>query len=189
MNIQPGAGYGFVSSGYGISLNTANPFPDDGAGEYCRPLKVKYIGYTPTPDDTQTFSVCVGTVNNLVPQLKEDGVWVKLDRVVDGASSPPVCVMNFAGGYTWIYLRVGKKSGGASVSEYPAKDTGEDGYPKIDSYDSEQTDDDTYAYILLAHGFANAENQLTLHIDVENSLWTERFKCGTENAIYWWSAV
>jgi hypothetical protein len=41
----------------------------------------------------------------------------------------------------------------------------------------------------LAHGFADANNVLTLYIDVENSLWTERFKCGTDTAIYWWSAV
>jgi hypothetical protein len=189
MSIQPGNGYGFTSSGYGMSLDIGNPFPDDGAGDSCRPLKVKYIGYTPSPDNTHTFSVCVGTVNNLVPQLKEDGVWVKLDRVVSGAASPPVCVMNFTGGYTWIYLRVGKDAGSPALDQFPAQDTGQAGYPKIDSYGSVQTDNDTYAYLLLAHGFANSENVLTLYIDVQNSLWTERFKCGSDDASYWWSAV
>jgi len=187
MKIQPGVGYTFDSSAHGFTLDTSDPFPSQTQANN-HPLKVVNLHYD-VAGSAWLYQVVPGTINNLVPQIEEDAVWVKLDRVVDGASSPPVCVMNFAGGYTWIYLRVGKKSGGASVSEYPAKDTGEDGYPKIDSYDSDQTDDDTYAYILLAHGFANAENQLTLHIDVENSLWTERFKCGTETAIYWWSAV
>jgi hypothetical protein len=190
MKIQPGVGYNFDSSSHGFTLDTSDPFPSrDGGGDVCLPLKVKYLGYTPSPDDTHTFNVCVGTVNNLVPQLKEDGVWVKLDRVVSGAASPPVCVMNFTGGYTWIYLRVGKDAGSPALDQFPAQDTGQDGYPKIDSYGSVQTDNDTYAYLLLAHGFANAENVLTLYIDVQNSLWTERFKCGTDNAIYWWSAV
>jgi hypothetical protein len=189
MKIQPGVGYNFDSSSRGFTLDTSDPFPDRDGSDVCLPLKVKYLGYTPSPDDTHTFSVCVGTVNNLVPQLNEDGSWVKLDRNTGGAANAPVCVMNFAGGYTWIYLRVGKDSGSPALDQFPARDTGQDGYPKIDSYSSEQTDNDTYAYLLLAHGFANAENQLTLFIDVQNSLWTERFKCGSEDAIYWWSAV
>ena len=189
MKIQPGVGYTFDSSSKGFTLDTSDPFPSRDGVDSCKPLRVKYLGYKPTPDDTHTFQVCVGTVNNLVPQLKEDGVWVKLDRVVDGTASPPVCVMNFTGGYTWIYLRVGKDTGATPLNQFPAQDDGQAGYPKIDSYDSVQTDTDTYAYLLLAHGFANAENQLTLYIDVESSLWTERFKCGTEDAIYWWSAV
>jgi hypothetical protein len=186
MKIQPGVGYNFDSSSSGFTLDTSDPFPkSDITPEVCRPLKVQYIGYTPSPDDTHTFKVCVGTVNNLVPQLKEDGVWVKLDRVTSGQADPPVCVMNFTGGYTWIYLRVGKDS----TSNYPSPDTGEDGYPKIDSYATAQSDNDTYAFILLAHGFANSSNVLTLYIDVENSLWTERFKCGSNPATYWWSTV
>ena len=188
MKLQPGVGYTFDSSSKGFTLDTSDPFPSRDGYDSCKPLRVKYLGYTPTPDDTHTFNVCVGTVNNLVPQLKEDGVWVKLDRVVDGAASPPVCVMNFTGGYTWIYLRVGKDSADPPT-QFPAHETSEAGYPKIDSYGSEQTDDDDYAYILLAHGFANSDNVLTLYTDVENSLWTERFKCGTDTAVYWWSAV
>jgi hypothetical protein len=60
MNLQPGAGYGFTSSGYGVSLDSSNPFPDDSSSTY-KPLD-------PTFDGTKAGAT-PGTVNRYVPMI------------------------------------------------------------------------------------------------------------------------
>jgi hypothetical protein len=185
MNIQPGVGYGFDSSKKGVTLNIGDPFPDPPAPYDCHALKVKYLGYH-VSGSYHDFSVCVGTVNNLVPQLLEDAVWVKLDRLVSGEPSPPIGVFQFTSGETWVYLRVGKDSGSG---EFPCTDDTQDGYPRIQSYNAVQTDDDDYGYILLAHGSANGSNIMTLYQDVSGSVWVSRLKMGTDTARYYWAGV
>ena len=181
--IQPGAGYGFTSSGFGFSLDTINPFQED-AGDTCIPLRINYKGYNPT-GSTHSFGVCVGTINNLVPQLLEDGVWVKLDRLVSGEPSPPVSVFNFTSGLTYIYLKSGKGTSG----EFPDSDTTTVNYPRIESSGTVLADTDTFGYILLAHGSANASNVLTLYQNVTGSLWADRLKLGTLTAQYYYARV
>jgi hypothetical protein len=181
--IQPGAGYGFTSGGFGFSLNTTNPFQED-VGDTCIPLRINYKGYDPTAS-THSFSVCVGTINNLVPQLEEDGVWVKLDRLVSGVPSPPIAVMNFTSGLTYFYLRSGKSSAGV----FPDTDTTADEYPRIASSGTVLTDDDDYGYILLAHGSADSNNVMTIYQDVSGSLWGDRLKLGTTTAQYYYARV
>jgi len=182
-NIQPGTGYGFTSGGFGFSLDTTNPFPED-AGEKCVPLRVNYKGYEAS-GSTHTFGVCVGMINNLVPQILEDGVWVKLDRIVDGVPSPPTAVINFTSGLTYFYLRCGKDSSG----NFPDPDPANAGYPKIDSSGTTLTDDDVYGYILLAHGTADSNNVFTLWQDGTGSLWGDRVKLGTIVAKYYYARV
>lgn len=55
--IQPGVGYGFNSSGFGISLNTAEPFIIS-TPETLHPFQVRYIG--------GTAYVRSGMVNNVL---------------------------------------------------------------------------------------------------------------------------
>jgi hypothetical protein len=58
-SIQPGNGYGFTSSGYGVSLNISNPFlSEDGPYDPLDPsLSVDKVSVTP------------GTVNRYVPKI------------------------------------------------------------------------------------------------------------------------
>jgi len=182
-SIQPGAGYGFTSGGFGFSLNTTNPFQED-VGDTCIPLRINYKGYNPS-GSVHSFGVCVGTINNLVPQILEDGVWVKLDRLVSGVPSPPVSVMNFTSGLTYIYLRTGK----GATGDFPDSDTTADEYPRIASSGTVLTDDDDYGYILLAHGSADTNNVMTLYQDGSGSLWADRLKLGTLTARYYYARV
>lgn len=57
-SIQPGSGYGFTSSGYGVSLNISNPFQDDEVYNPLDPsLSVDKVSITP------------GTVNRYIPKI------------------------------------------------------------------------------------------------------------------------
>lgn len=181
--IQPGAGYGFTSGGFGFSLDTTNPFSED-TGESCVPLRINYKGYQAS-GSTHSFGACVGTVNNLVPQLLEDAVWVKLDRLVSGVPTPPVGVINFTSGLTYFYLRCGASASG----DFPETDDTQDKYPKIISSGTVLTDTDDYGYILLAHGSADSNNVMTLYQDVSGSLWGDRLKLGSLTAKYYYARV
>lgn len=59
MIVQPGNGYGFTSSGYGVSLDMANPFPQD--SEPFNPLTPNLSG--------NNVSINPGTVNRYVPKI------------------------------------------------------------------------------------------------------------------------
>jgi hypothetical protein len=59
MSIQPGNGYGFNSSGYGVSLDIGNPFPEDSA--FIPPLSPQL--------EVNKVSVTPGTVNRYVPKI------------------------------------------------------------------------------------------------------------------------
>ena len=181
--MQPGVGYRFISSSQGVTLDIGDPWPDN-PNSACVPLRINYAGYDPV-GSTHSFTVCVGTINNLVPQLLEDGVWVKLDRLVSGEPSPPVSVMNFTSGLTYIYL----KSGKGTTGEFPDSDTTTVNYPRIESSGTVLTDTDTFGYILLAHGSANASNVMTLYQDGSGSLWADRLKLGTLTAKYYYARV
>ena len=181
--MQPGVGYRFISSSQGVTLDIGDPWPDN-PNSGCVPLRINYAGYDPV-GSTHSFTVCVGTINNLVPQLLEDGVWVKLDRLVSGEPSPPVSVFNFTSGLTYIYL----KSGKGTTGEFPDSDTTTVNYPRIESSGTVLTDTDTFGYILLAHGSANASNVMTLYQDGSGSLWADRLKLGTLTAKYYYARV
>jgi hypothetical protein len=93
--------------------------------------------------------------------------------------------MNFTSGLTYIYLKSGKGTAG----EFPDTDTTTVNYPRIESSGTVLADTDTFGYILLAHGSANAENVLTLYQNVTGSLWADRLKLGTLTAQYYYARV
>lgn len=186
---QPGSGYGFTSSGYGFTLNTEKPFNEpEATPETCLPLKAKYDSYDAV-GNSHFFTVCVGMVNNLIPQMLIDTeTWAKLDRVTEGEPDPPVSVLNVTSGQGVIYLRCGNTAGPPAA--YPATDDTTAGYPRIISAGGAvPSDTDTYSYILLARVLIDAEEKATITPVVQSSLWTERFKCGSGGASYWWSAI
>lgn len=195
MKLQPGVGYTFDSSSKGFTLDTSDPFPSsDGAGTGC-PLTTYNIR-----KDGETYKVNItsGMVNNLVVK-SDDGVLLTND--------PPPDIEVFAealeegDNFNYIYIRCGNSAAsGATPAYYPAR-SGE-GYPSIRvSAENDKVDDNDYSYILIAivkavktqvPGSEPATYTETYSITKMigcNSLWTERFKCGTNTAIYWWSAV
>jgi hypothetical protein len=195
MKIQPGVGYTFDSSDKGFTLDTSDPFPDpDGSGNDC-PLTTYNIR---KDDDTYKVNITSGMVNNLVVK-SDDGVLLTND--------PPPDIEVFSSGVStgttlnYVYIRCGNSAAsGATPAYYPAR-SGE-GYPSIRvSADADKVDDNDYSWILIAivkavkaadpgsDPVTYTETYSITKMIGCNSLWTERFKCGTNTAIYWWSAV
>jgi hypothetical protein len=195
MKIQPGVGYTFDSSSKGFTLDTSDPFPSsDGAGNGC-PLTTYNIR---KDGDTYKVNITSGMVNNLVVK-SDDGVLLTND--------PPPDIEVFSSGVStgttlnYVYIRCGNSAAsGATPAYYPARSS--EGYPSIRvSADADKVDDNDYSWILIAIVKAvkaavpgsdpvtyTETYSITKTIGC-NSLWTERFKCGTNTAIYWWSAV
>ena len=191
--IQPGSGYGFTSGGFGFTLNTENPFPEGLEGGTCKPLLVKYKSYDPE-GNSHFFTVCVGTVNNLVPQVEVDtDTWVKLDRVTSGQPDPPVGTLLVTSGIGVVYLRCGNVEGDPGVTPflYPDDDVANAAYPRIISAGGSTvpSDTDTYSYLRLANVLIDANENVTITPVVMNSLWTARFQCSDSPAEYFWSCI
>ena len=189
--IQPGSGYGFTSGGYGFTLNTENPFPELEVGT-CKPLLVKYNSYDATVG-SHFFTVCVGAVNNLIPQVEVDtSAWVKLDRVKDGQPDPPVGTLLVTAGLGVVYLRCGNvEATEESPAKYPDDDVASAGYPRIISAGGSTvpSDSNTYSYLRLANVLIDENENVTITPLVMNSLWTARFQCSDSPAEYFWSCV
>lgn len=85
MSVQPGVGFGFSSSGYGVSLDMSNPFP-----EVDNPYRPLY----PRLEDPNKVYVSPGTVNRFIPTI--GGTYID-------ASTPPFITVS-AEGYICIKL-------------------------------------------------------------------------------------
>ncbi len=79
MIVQPGNGYGFSSSGYGVSLDIGNPFPESAES------KPQFLNPSLEGDKV---SVSPGTVNRYIPQM--GGVYLD-------AATPPTITIEGAG--------------------------------------------------------------------------------------------
>lgn len=193
MRIQPGAGYNFISSSSGFTLDASEQFPArDAIVSPCHPLKVKYDSYDATAN-SHFFTVCVGTVNNLVPQVEVDtDTWVKLDRVTDGQPDPPVGTLLVTSGLGVVYLRCGNvEATEESPAKYPDDDVANAAYPRIISAGGSTvpSDSDTYSYLRLANVLIDENENVTITPVVMNSLWTARFQCSDSPAEYFWSCI
>jgi hypothetical protein len=194
MAIQPGPGYTFTSSSLGTNLNIQQPWSEWNGGDSLCPLEVYNLR---NDGETIKFNVYPGMVNN---QL------VRSNDMVLLTDSPPPDIAAFTGGVTtslqtnYVYIRCGNTAAaGATPASYPS--TSGEGRSSVRVFDSFQVDTDTYSYILIAVLTAKKTlipdsdpaaytYELTLQRTIGcNSLWTERFKCGSGGASYWWSAV
>jgi len=192
LNMQPGIGYRFTSGGFGVSLDTTDPFQD----EVHSPCLLEVYDLREDAGAIK-FNVYPGMVNN---QL------VRSNDMVLLTDSPPPDITAFTGGVTtslqtnYVYIRCGNTAAaGATPASYPS--TSGEGRSSVRVFDSFQVDTDTYSYILIAVLTAKKTlipgsdpaaytYELTLQRTIGcNSLWTERFKCGSGGASYWWSAV
>lgn len=190
MKIQPGVGNIFESSSLGFSIDTSNQFPGDGDKELC-PLETYNLREVA---GAIKFNVYPGMVNNQV---------VRSNDMVLLTDSPPPDITAFVDGITttlqtnYVYIRCGNAAGPPAL--YP--DTSGEGRSSVRVFSTQQVDSNSYSYILIAvlTGYKTLipdsspaaytytlTNQRMIGC---NSLWSERFKCGSSDAVYFWSAV
>ena len=178
--MQPGVGYRFISSSSGVTLDIGDPWPSPDVSNAPCPLEVYNIRAV---SGAVKFNVYPGMVNNQV---------VRSNDMVLLTNDPPPIISAFLGGVTsslqtnYVYIRCGN-----SGTLYP--NTSGDGRPSVRVYDTEPVDDDTYSYVLIAVLTAQIiDSDYILKIQRMigcNSLWSVRMKCGTDPAVYYWSAV
>lgn len=193
MRIQPGIGHIFDSSSKGMSIDVSEQFPASDIKVPC-PLQTYNIREV---SGAIKFNVYPGTVNSQV---------VRSNDMVLLTDSPPPDMTAFSGGVTttlkteYVYIRCGNTAAaGSTPASYPS--TSGEGRSSVRVFDTVQTDSDTYSYILIAVLTAKKTliagsdpaaytYQLTIYRTIGcNSLWSERFKCGSGTAVYWWSSV
>ena len=184
MKIQPGVGYNFDSSNSGFTIDTGESFPGRDGQANNHPFKVINVTYD-VPGTAWLYQVVPGTLNNVVAQIEEDSVWVKLDRTTSGVPDWPVSVMTPFDATTkecFIYLRAGKD---ATTNDFPSNDDTSSNYPRIINSDVELADPDTYGYVLLAKATEATGPSISVVQYVTGSLWADRIKLGTDTAQYY----
>lgn len=187
MKIQPGVGYTFDSSAKGFTLDTSEQFPDNPA-QVTHPFQVINVTYD-VAGSAWLFQVAPGTLNNVVPQIDEDSVWVKLDRTSGGLPNWPISVLTPFDATThecFIYLRAGKD---ATSGAFPSTDDTSTDYPRIICSDTALSDTDTYGYVLLAKATEGSGPVCSVVQYVTGSLWGDRIKLGTLTASYYYARI
>lgn len=109
--------------------------------------------------------------------------------------NPPPNIQVFESGisteFTTNYIYIACQNSGDPDYNYPDPDVP----PYITVKDAIQADDDETAFFLIGIVKGKtSEDETTDTLEIYNykgcgSLWTERFKCGTESAQYWWSGT
>jgi hypothetical protein len=191
MKIQPGVGHIFDSSSLGFSVDTSEQFPDADSNSSLCPLQIYNVRYDTTASQ-YLINVSPGHVNNYEVYDGASGTSAKLL-----SASPPPNIQIFTAGLTspgatnYIYIEV--ENSGSPNYEYPSPSIP----PKIlVSTAAIIPDTDTISYILIGKidGFKDTATPPNVTYGLYNfkgcgSLWTERFKCGSSDAVYFWSAV
>lgn len=184
MKAQPGVGYIFDSSSKGWTLDTSAQFPERDVGVPC-PLQI-YGLYYDEGDDAYYIYVSPGMVNNYAVK---DG---NGDLLTD---DPPPQIQVFTSGLTSTlvtnYIYIVCENSGTPNYTYPNPSVA----PYISVETSVQADTATKGYLLI--GIVQGSTDATTNIDTLytynykgcGSLWSERFKCGSSDVTYWWSAV
>lgn len=187
---QPGAGYGFTSSGYGFSLNTIPPFQaEEVSTAQDHPFKVR-AEFGGSATDLRVY-VTAGTVNNIVPSVFGGGSEPLLTDIPQPYSVIP------GGSFTAyrIYIRMGLNS---TTNVFPTSDRDSTArYPQVwyepESEDppTDPSDTDIYAYIKIGRIVVNNSTTTVTAIQqfVTGSLWVSRIKVGSLTARYFYSRI
>jgi hypothetical protein len=162
MSIQPGNGYGYTSSGYGVSMDIGNPFPED--SKSLPPLNPQLDG--------DKVNATPGTVNRYVP---------KIGSVYIDAVTPPTIT---AEGPGFICVKCTYEADKffprtATIvfepGETPPVDTNTESY---------------YPLARVNETTVGEENILSMVPLVEPSnLAVNRLKAGASTATWWWTRV
>lgn len=197
--IQPGSGYGFSSGGFGFTLNTENPFPQETETNFKHPFKIVNVSLrTSGGSTTVTYQVKSGTINNLVPLIDDyaSGTDVKLDRVTDGVANPPTAELTSANydattKTSYITLRAGPS---LSTGAYPDPDDTTNQYPVIIGGNTYPVtpDDNVWGFLVLGTitvDSITAPTTFTVNQNISGSLWADRLKLGTATATYYYARI
>jgi hypothetical protein len=147
--------------------------------------------WKPRDNGDGSFWMYPGTVNSLIPCIGDPGIENLL--TFKGTPKPYETYSFNSAGDCYIYLQCAIGSG--TPPQWPEVDPTNVNYPTIYAFDSPQTDDDTYGFILLALAqkdpASTATNPpVTFTQFVFNSLWTERHKYSQPNsALYYFYRV
>jgi len=163
MIVQPGNGYGFSSSGYGVSLDIGGPFPE---------LNDPAIIYLNPSLSGDKVSVSPGTVNRYIPKIGS--------VYIDAASAPKITVSG--PGYICV------KCTYAANSFFPRTAT-----IVFETGDTPPVDTNSQSFYPLAkvnEETTGGVTSLTFTRLVEPAnLVVNRLKAGANNATWWWTRV
>lgn len=183
---QPGVGYGFKQSGWGVSLDTSDPFPAPTYRANEHPFKIIDLGFNSTLND-YAFKVVPGSVDSLIPQL---GITADPTKRLDYVPAP-ITAWNFhpSNYYSYIYLRVGCDNSGLPEI-FPVTDQTDSLYPRVISTIVEQASNNGSGYLLLATAYKDpATNAITVWQLIRSSQWADRIKVAGTDAKYFFAAV
>lgn len=164
MSIQPGVGYTFTNAGGAFALVIDEPWVYQTSPH---PFKV----FCSKSGSDYIVRVVPGTINNIEPTMS--------GQQLSAVPAPTLNIGNSASPTTvYIYLQMPV---GASGTPPPFPDG-----PTVIHDTSPQTSDDTVAYLLLA----SVDNSTgAVSQSVSGSQWGERYKCGTNDAVYYFGLV
>jgi hypothetical protein len=200
MQINPGYGYSFTSSGGGHNLTIEQPwFPWQlVAEESTHPFKLINVGIYSTGGTSKVrFQVQSGVVNNIVPTMNNysTSTQVKLDRVTAGVADPPteeLASTNYDATTktSYIVMRAGPD---ATTGNFPSSDVTSNRYPQIIGGNVPvPVDIDTFGFVIIGSitvDSITAPTTFTVSQNVTGSLWGDRLKTGTDTARYYYARI
>ena len=188
--MQPGVGYRFSSSSQGVTLDIGEPWETNTNPVPC-PLQIYGVRYD-TSDLKYYINVSPGYVNNY--EVKDTGTGTSA-KLLSAVPAPNIQIftagLTSPGATNYIYIKV--ENSGSPDYTYPSTTVA----PKIlVSTTAFVADTATASHILIGTvvGVKDTASPPNVQLYVNNykscgSLWTERFKCGSADAVYFWSAV
>jgi hypothetical protein len=166
MNLQPGVGYTFSGTTSSATLVIDEPWvylpPPHPFQVFCSKVGSDYI-----------VRVIPGTINNIEPTIGTPPVQLS-------AVPPPTLNIGFSASPQTVYIYL-LMPVGASGTPPPFPDG-----PTIIHDTSPQTSTDSTAYLLLA-SVDNSTGAVSQY--VSGSQWGERYKCGANDAVYYFGLV
>lgn len=166
MSIQPGVGYNFSSNGGAVSLVIDQPW------QFWTPSH-PFTVYTGKSGSDWLVYVTPGTINNIEPTMNTPPVQLS-------AVPPPTLNIGFSASpqTVYIYLLMPVAASGTPPA-FPD-------LPTIIHDTSAQTSTDSQAYLLLGT-VDNSTGAVSQY--VSGSQWGERYKCGVNDAVYYFGLV
>lgn len=196
MQINPGAGYTFTSSGSGHNLTiseTWSPwceYPPEEASKH--PFKVTDIGTTTVAGVTKYwFTVQPGLVNNLDPMIDGTSWFMTHMPKSDYEYVYYQWQFNVTSNFAWIVLKLGYD---ATTDKFPDPDTSHvsasPSYPVVACLSYEPTTNNTDAYLIIAKAYQNpTTKEITISQYVTGSIWSVRVRFGTSAAMYYYNRI
>ena len=166
MSVQPGVGYTFTNSGGAFALTIDEPWVYQTQPHpfkvFCSKVGSDYI-----------VRVIPGTINNIEPKMGSPATQLS-------AVPAPTLNIGFSASPTTVYIYL-EMPVGASGTPPPFPDN-----PIVMHDTSPQTSTDSTAYLLLA-SVDNSTGAVSQY--VSGSQWGERYKCGANDAAYYFGLV